>query len=386
MRWLFTLLIGLLVFPALAQDDQPVIIPIVYNTTVEETITETATFDWWQVSAVEGDQMRVQMLASGGLAPLVAILSPGGTRVATSEEGAVNGRVSLDFTVSEAGLYTILATRAGETTGSYSLTLQRINPGARENTANEVTFMCNGVEMAVLVSVRFIPDENDMGSYPLYIYGFEGLLPAIRFQSSEQNLDVCHRDAHNQAGDVLMLPGAEPVTLEADQLDRASQLLVNAAGAELGAITITFGAENNLPGRFLAIIGGFNISPTNEVDSVRVHAGGLAIRQTPMQLYMIGVGTNSRLDPFMRFAATDQTCDDAGRRACADVPSFNGAGVVFNQGGQVVGDRFDAGLNFELGNTDWQDVELSSFSGDTGGEYALVFVGELPPRSLDSDE
>ncbi|HLU11712.1 MAG TPA: hypothetical protein VK003_18705, partial [Oceanobacillus sp.] len=103
-------------------------------------------------------------------------------------------------------------------------------------------------------------------------------------------------------------------------------------------------------------------------------------------LYMIGVGTNSRLDPFMRFAAADQTCDDAGRRACADVPSFNGAGVVFNLGGQVVGDRFDAGLNFELGNTDWQDVELSSFSGDTGGEYALVFVGELPPRSLDSDE
>jgi hypothetical protein len=88
----------------------------------------------------------------------------------------------------------------------------------------------------------------------------------------------------------------------------------------------------------------------------------------------------------MRFADTEISCDDAGRRACAEVPSFNGAGVVFNLGGQIVGDRFDAGLNFALGNTDWQEIELGSFSGDTGGDYALVLVGELPPRTLESGE
>lgn len=386
MRWLFVLMVGLLVVPALAQSDQPGITPISYNSTVEDTITDEATFDWWQVVASAGDEMRVQMLASDGLAPLVAILSPGGTRLATSEEGTVDGRVSLDYTVSDAGLYTILATRAGETTGSYTLTLQRLNTEPPVSETGEVTFLCDGVEMVVLASVQFAPDETDGGSYPLYIYGFDGLLPAIRFLSSEQDIDVCHRDAQDQAGDVITIPGAEPVTLEADQLDTASQLLVNAGGANLGAITITFGAEANVPGRYLAIVGGFNITPTSQIDSVRVHPGALASRETAMQVYMIGVGANNRLDPFMRFADNEISCDDAGRRACANVPSINGAGVVFSLGGQIVGDRFDGGLNFEAGSLGWQEIELGSFSGDTGGEYALVFVGELPLRTLDEGE
>jgi hypothetical protein len=90
-----------------------------------------------------------------------------------------------------------------------------------------------------------------------------------------------------------------------------------------------------------------------------------------MQVYMVGVGANNRLDPLMRFADGSTTCDDAGRRACADVPAINGAGVVFNLGGSVVGDRFDAGLNFEAGSLGWKEINLGSFSGDTGGEYAL---------------
>jgi hypothetical protein len=98
---------------------------------------------------------------------------------------------------------------------------------------------------------------------------------------------------------------------------------------------------------------------------------------------MVGVGANSRLDPFMRFADSRNGCDDAGRRACADVPPVTGAGVVFGAGGSVTGDRFDAGLSFEPGTLGWREIALGSFSGSTSGDYALLITGELPPRLLD---
>jgi hypothetical protein len=248
-----------------------------------------------------------------------------------------------------------------------------------------VVFVCNGEEMAVLAAVEFAPEESDAGIYPLYIYGFDGLLPAIRFQSFEQDIDLCHRNAQDQAGDVITLPGAQPVTLAADQLDTASQLSVNAASAELGRTVITFGAPTDTPGSYLAVIGGFSIDPHNETDVVRVRAGALASRGAAMQVYMVGIGPNSRLDPFMRFSAVESGCDDAGRRTCADVPPINGAGVVFNTGASLLGDRFDAGLNFGVGSLGWMEIELGSFSGNTGGDYALVIVGQLPPRSTESE-
>jgi hypothetical protein len=384
MRWLFVLLIGVLVTPALAQADEPLISPIAYNSTVQETITAAAPFDWWQVQASPGDAIRLQVIASDGLAPQAAILSPAGDRVATSAEGAINGRVVLEYTVPDAGMYTVVVTDVGETTGGYTLTFQRVN--SESSPSSDVIFLCNGDEMAALASVAFTREDSDAAMYPLYVYGFDGLLPAIRVQFSEQNIDVCHRDAHQQAGDVITLPGADPVTLEADQLDTASQLNANAGETPLGTITISFGAEAGTSGRFLAIIGGFGIAPNNDTDTLQARAGGLANRSIPMQLYMVGTGANNRLDPFMRFPTSGMECDDAGRRTCADVPSFNGAGVVFNTGEQVVGDRFDAGLNFEVGNPAWQEVELGSFSGNTGGEYALVLVGELPPRTADEPE
>jgi hypothetical protein len=385
-RWLFLLLLFGFSFPSMAQGDEPTISPIVYNSTVANTISAVAVFDWWQVQASAGDVMRVQMIGSEGLAPQAAILSPAGDRVAASEEGLVNGVVTLEYTVNEPGQYTLLATRVGETSGSYSLTLQRLHAEAAAGGSEEVVFVCNGEEMALLAAVEFMPEEANAGTYPLYVYGFDGLLPAIRFQSAEQDIDVCHRDAQDQAGDVITLPGAEPVTLAADQLDTASQLSVNAANVELGSTLITFGAVTDGPGRYLAIIGGFSINPTGDTDIVRVRPGALANRDAAMQVYMVGIGPNNRLDPSMRFSATGLGCDDAGRRACTGVPAVDGAGVVFNTGALLVGDRFDAGLSFDVGSLGWQEIELGSFSGSTGGDYALLIVGQMPPRSLESED
>jgi hypothetical protein len=51
----------------------------------------------------------------------------------------------------------------------------------------------------------------------------------------------------------------------------------------------------------------------------------------------------------------------------------------------VLGDRFDAGLSFDVGSLGWHEIELGSFSGNTGGDYALMIVGQLPTRSLESE-
>jgi hypothetical protein len=255
-------------------------------------------------------------------------------------------------------------------------------PALQPGSTGEVVFLCNGEELAVLAELQFVHQETGADVFPLYIYGLDGLLPAIRVQAPDQDIDVCHRDAQNRAGDTITLPGAEPVTLQPDQLEMASQLTINSPDTDLGTVTITFGAEQDAPGRYLAVVGGFSIDPNDNVDLLRLHPGALPVRETTMQVYMVGVGANNRLDPSMRFADGSADCDDAGRRACSDVPSVSGVGVVFSEGGAVTGDRFDAGLSFEVGDPLWRDIAFSSFSGRTGGDYALLITGELPPRSF----
>jgi hypothetical protein len=46
----------------------------------------------------------------------------------------------------------------------------------------------------------------------------------------------------------------------------------------------------------------------------------------------------------------------------------------------LTGDRSDAGLLINPGNPDPVVVQLSSREGKTHGTYALVFIGQLPPR------
>jgi hypothetical protein len=93
--------------------------------------------------------------------------------------------------------------------------------------------------------------------------------------------------------------------------------------------------------------------------------------------------SNSRLDPFMTWVETQQTCDDAGRKGCEDTPSLMGASVSLNETGVVrlyKGERSDAGLVLKPGNPDPINLELTSREGHTHGDYALWLIGELPPR------
>jgi hypothetical protein len=112
-----------------------------------------------------------------------------------------------------------------------------------------------------------------------------------------------------------------------------------------------------------------------------VRIGPLAAESTSLSVYMVAA-QNSRLDPFMILPDTGETCDDSGRTGCDTLPTFSGAGAVLHEGDGTTlrGDRSDAGLLLTPGNPDPMAVELSSRDGDTRGAYALVLIGELPPR------
>jgi len=131
----------------------------------------------------------------------------------------------------------------------------------------------------------------------------------------------------------------------------------------------------------MAFIEGFQIADAFDTDFVSVRIGPLAAESTSMDLYMVAA-ENSRLDPQVELLAAGLVCDDAGRRGCADVPSFNRAGATIHEGEAttIVGDRFDAGLRLNPGSPDPLGIELRAFNGNTTGEYALVVIGELPAR------
>jgi hypothetical protein len=384
----FPLLLLLLALPSLHVGAQPAAInQISYGQSVEDAIDSSAFFDWWQFEAVAGDQVRIVMQPSGGLAPLIGLLDTGGDIVARSEDGAVDETLTLEYTIPADGLYIVVASRvgrdAGTTTGSYTLSLVLLNADPERNPQyQDVTWLCRDFEVTTVATIEF-SQESD-GPYSIFVYGLDGFQPVLRIQSQSMGTDVCHRDASSSAGDVFTFPGQASMTLAEDQLDTAAQLILTSQ-AQLGNYIVTIGSADDQPGRYLVVIGGFQLAPEADQDVILVRQGPRAAQGTSGLLtYMIGVG--GRLDPFMSIAYSDVACDDAGQRSagsesdCEMLPSPVGLGAVPTIGGRYIGDRFDAGLLIPPGDTTKYEFWLTSRSGSTRGEYALALVGELPPR------
>jgi hypothetical protein len=385
-RGLFVCIGLLLAVPALAQEDVETISIINYDNVVENTITQQAFFDWWQVQAAEGDVLVIDMAASGGLQPLVGILDPGGTLVIRSEDGAVDGTISLEYTVPAPGQYTIVATRVGNvdgtSTGAYSLRLRRANaPVQNVNPYQDVTFRCEDYEVTTASTIVFQEDASEGLVHRITIYGIDGFQPVIRLNVEVPDpYELCNTDAQETVDDTFTLPGEPARTITAENLNTVSQLLISGA-EDAGVITITIGSKDGLPGRYIAIIEGFNIDPGTDVDTIEVRVGPLAAETTAIQLYMVA-GQNSRLDPFLTRSDTGETCDDAGRANCEAIPTFTSAGATLHEGAgtTLVGDRSDAGVLINPGNPDAIAVEFGSRADRTHGGYVVVLIGELPAR------
>lgn len=367
-----------------AQGEEPSIEPVEFGDLVEDTITEDAFFDWWQVEAVAGDVMIAEMTASDGLEPLLGVLDPGGNLVMTSADGAPNGLVEIEYRVETPGEYTLVATRVGNedgtSTGSYALILGLARVGeARITPYEQVEFRCADFEVTTAASLRF---RQPGRAQQILVYGLDGFQPVIRLLNERaEAANVCTRDGSG-TGDVIALPGTTRMTIDGETAQVAKATLEPAADARPDRITLTIGSVDGTPGRYLAVVTGFSLDDGDDVDSIEARLGPLAAQGSSLLVYMIDAEHNGRLDPFLRFGTdpNEGGCDDAGRRGCETIPEVIDVGVTTVDGLRLLGDRFDAGLRIPEGELDSVGMVLSSFDNNTRGPYALLLIGELPPR------
>jgi hypothetical protein len=391
LRWLIVLLAIVGALPTAAQsEDTPSVLDIAYDDVVQETITSGAFWDWWTLEASAGDQIVVDMGAMDGLEPLLGILNAGGDLVIQSEPGAANNAISLEYTAPADGQYTLVATRAGNadgtSAGSYALRVRLANPTETlTNPLQDVTFRCEDYEATTAATLRMNEDPAAGLTYRITVYGLDGFQPVIRvrFQTKDQDkpFELCNTDARLTENDTFTFPGEAEHTITADTLDTVSQLLLTGADG-MGIVTVTIASREGAPGRYLAVLDGFSIEPQADEDLIEVRIGPLAAKNTHLTVYMMAA-QNSRLDPFLTSTDTGQSCDDAGRGDCSDVPALTDTRIVLHEGSGTTlrGDRSDAGLILTPGTPDTIGLVLSSRSGDTHGGYALLLRGTLPPRT-----
>ena len=385
------------------EEDVPLTAPISLGISVTETISDLAVFDWWEISLTEGDRLRVEMSAADGLVPLIGLLDTERELVARSDingPAEPNGTAILDWQVLSTGDYLIVATRdgnaEGSSSGAYRLMADLLpDPTTFENPRMDVVFRCRDMLITSALLIEFtenvalpaqINPDTVTEFYRLTVFGLDGFRPVLRASASvepDRVLD-CSDDGQRVPGSSYNLPGEEPRSLTEDDIDHVAQLsLRNTGGTDLfGTISLTIGSLDGAGGRYIAVLEGLSITNRDEFDRIALRLGPLA-RDTSLRAYMIG-DQDSRLDPFMGWLDASeeliQSCDDAGRRDCEDVPSLVGAEVFLNVADtvRIVGDRFDSGLNIDPQSLDYQTLLLQSRSGDTTGPYTLILIGELP--------
>lgn len=402
-RLLLSLLLPWLVMVSLSAQGDPersTSGTIEYDMPVEDGITDDAPFDRWQLNAAQGDVVVIEMAASGGLAPLVAVLDNGNNLLFLSDtlpDGTmvppeVDGTATLEFEAPYTGPYFIVATREGRdegsTTGSYTLLVRRASgaTSADREARQEVIFRCGAVEAATVTTLLFAGEGS--GGYRVSVYGLDGFEPVVRLSvQTTETAEACSEPDEAVIGDQVAIPGGVSLTVtDAVQVARTG---IRSENLNV-SFAITIGSRDGAPGRYVALIEGFSIDPANDDDDYTVRFGPLAT-ETVLDVYMIGPG---RLDPYIvrqPYLADPEGdpafCDDAGRRGCEEMPGAADFLLDFADESQqdVRGDRFDAGVRLAPGTQDAVDLVFSSREGITRGAYAMLLIGELPPRESDGE-
>lgn len=393
MIWKLGIVLGIVCLSVLgvhAQDeaeDRVTTGAIDYGRSVTDTITERSFYDVWRFQASGGDVIVVSMQAGDDLAPLIGVSNPGGDIIARSDEPGpvtpVNGTARLQLQIPSAGEYAIIATRIGNqdgtTTGSYTLTLDKISQ--QEAYADQdVTFRCGDVIATTATTLHFLADPN-VEAYRISVYGMDGFQPVIRTVAGIRGeLSDCSRDIQGMAGDSVILPDEiadTPIEIAEDSSNAAR--IVLSGGSMLSEVELTIAAVEGTAGRYAIVIDGMTLSQPEQQNILYVQMGPLA-RETRMLVYMVKDGQN-RIDPVLALRDNDEDimrCDDAGRHECDRVPSFVDAGVYMAIDEQnIVGDRFSAGLRLETGTIERQQLLFYSRN-SSSGDYAVFLIGELP--------
>ena len=371
-----------------------------FGMTVSDAIGDRLIFDFYRFNAFRGDEIRITMTGMDGLAPLIG-LSDGSREVfarsdldengAQLPDVAPNGTATLALTIQEDGQYIIIATRvgneAGETTGAYTLTLQlELDSGGADLQA--VTFRCGEAIGTTATTLEFGATDDTEG-YRLSVYGIDGFDPIIHARiaiDTREPLETCSDDSQNMHGDIVMLDGETYQFIETADASPAFAAQYGLRGGQnLGVIELAIGSVDAAPGTFIAVLDGFKITDSLPEVFLDVRLGPLA-RSTALRVYMVKVG-NNRLDPQLTqlIIVPDQPsieiiCDDAGVRECASTPSIAESGVVFNDGLEVLGGPFDAGLTLAPEDIERMTLIFNGQNRNATGEFAIVLIGALPPR------
>lgn len=391
---------------ATAQTEEPLVAAINYGMTVQETITDHAFFDWWQLDVAVGDVIVVSMEAAEGLQPLLGLLDSGGNLVTRSDletVAEVDGIAFMQHTAVVEGQYTIIASRdgrdVGTTTGAYLLTVTNRNDVAtsRTNPFLETEFRCGEWLITNALTFEFtedveIPDDVAPGQvteyYRISAYGLDGFEPVIRIQSTlikDRPLD-CTDSAQATEGSELSLPFLdEPYTVTADNADNVAMVTITNSGDgdPLGDITVTIGAKEGSSGRYVVVLEGMELHNRQDDDEFLVRRGAFA-SDSILDVYMIGK-TNNRLDSYLESYNEEsnitQICDDIGRDDCVDLLSLDTTSITISEDATVyAADRFDSALRIDSPDNTPERFIFQSREQATFGDYIVAFVGELPPR------
>ncbi len=386
-----SLLVLAFVSLAAAQDpaDVPFIGPIGLGQTVEDTLTPAAFFDWWQITLRQGDAIRVEMQASGGLEPLLGLLNENQDLVVRGEDGLPDSSVFITYEAPADGAYTIVATRVGnangQSAGAYNLRVLLLNAAVpTPDDLQDVTFRCPNtaeVEATTVLSLRLREDFFPELNYRVTVYGVDGFIPVIRVDLPEGDTPVSYCNFSNEplVGDRFTLPGeAERTVPDTDPLTAAETDISGVSQI----VNLTIASRDGASGRYMLVLQGLQIGPQRDRDLIELALGPLVAQQGAVTVYMVGAA-DSRLDPFIATENETLTCDDAGVRACENVPAATGAGVVQTgvDGSErtVTADRSDAGLILQPGAPIWLPLEFRAREDRTRGGYALIIIGELAP-------
>jgi hypothetical protein len=374
---LLAIIILLTVTPAFAQGE------LAYGQMISGVIDDNAFFNAWTFYASANDDIEATMVASDGLQPLLGLLDPSGELVARSDDGEIDGSVRIDYTIPREGTFTLIATRVGNeegtSTGSYSLSLRLAARVGMPLDAREVSFRCDEFEAVTALKVELQPELATPGvPYRFSVYSLDGFQGIVRLRGTELDFELCQRGNIDNLGDILYLPGEQPLLIDESML--ADQFDLSLQDPQInGTLTLTVGSVDGAPGRYLVVIQGLAIDEANTEDTVIAEVGARAASAPVLAYAVADDNRNSRLDPHLQLAGEPNGCDDAGRRGCESVPSFAGSGLRIVDDLTLLGDRFDAGLLLRAETTDRQELEIGSFSGNTFGAYALFFIGALPP-------
>jgi len=319
-----------------------------YGQTLSGKITDDAFRAVYTFQGSRGEIVNIQVQRTqGNLDPLVVLMDAQNTIVARSDSTGLNAILTLNnITLPQSGVYYLVVTRFGQdrgmTTGSYSLTLQRVG------IATDPRIEAGGA-IPIKYGDNVVREVGDQAYEQLYTFGaLRGDLVTIKLQRISGDLDPLLILADSQ-GKVLLISDddpASPGTLDAAitnyRIQDSGNYLVLATrfGRESGtsrgsySLTIKLPAPEDMgstPENAILLDYGLTVSGTINTDTLQRY---YLIQVEPGDVITIDVTrTKGNLDPDVRLYSADmsrvvaQDTGNNGRNAHIDALRIRAAGT-----------------------------------------------------------